>query len=77
MGSKVRLDLVSGSAAYQHIDLGSFILLSTHISHLKQRETDISNYSHSCEKIGKNVEAKLLCTVVLTMMMMVLVMVVR
>lgn len=27
LGSKVRLDLEAGSAAYQHIDLGPFILM--------------------------------------------------
>lgn len=53
LGSKVRLDLDAGSAAYQHIDLGPFILCCTQISHLEEKkETEMSNYMSlcSCEK---------------------------
>lgn len=55
LGSKVRLDLEAGSAAYQHIDLGPFILMlypdfSSGVG--VGEETEISNYLSpcSCEK---------------------------
>lgn len=38
LGSKVRVDLDAGSAAYQHIDLGPFVLCYTQIPHLKRKK---------------------------------------
>lgn len=54
LGSKVRVDLDAGSAAYQHIDLGPFVLCYTQIPHLKRKKKwkQISEYFslYSCEK---------------------------
>lgn len=51
LGSKARLDLEAGSAAYQHIDLGPFILmlhpdLSSEVG--VGEETEMSNYLSPC-----------------------------
>lgn len=46
LGSKVRLDLDAGSAAYQHIDLGPFILCCTQISHLEEKKGDRNEQLH-------------------------------
>lgn len=62
LGSKVRLDLDSGSAAYKHIDLGPFILRYTQISHLKttgDRNTQLFSFLW---KINENMRVKLFHT---------------
>lgn len=72
LGSKVRLDLDSGSAAYQHTDLGPFIFCHTQISHLKTKKKGGRNRQLPLImflwKINENMCANLLYIVLMTMM---------